>query len=120
MWSNIVVNLDDQDEKDPSERMLREKLTCCPLNKNEAASHKLPSIIAWDQLILKRSMMMLIEVVRVMMFMLGSISQCSLKHADLVHKCVGSIYDYIIAITIFLMALIMIIRLMMMKNMTSV
>ena len=72
-----MVNLEDQDEKDPSERMLREKLTCCPLNKNEAASHKLPSIIAWDQLILKRSMMMLIEVVRVMMFMLGSISKCS-------------------------------------------
>ena len=72
-----MVNLDDQDEKDPSERMLREKLTCCPLNKNEAASHKLPSIIAWDQLILKRSMMMLTEVVRVMMFMLGSISKCS-------------------------------------------
>ena len=72
-----MVNLDDHDEKNPSERMLREKLTCCPLNKNEAASHKLPSIIAWDQLILKRSVMMLIEVVRVMMFMLGSISKCS-------------------------------------------
>ena len=118
MWSNIVVNLDDQDEKDPSKRMLREKLTCCPLNKNEAASHKLPSIIAWDQLILKRSMMMLTEVV--MIFMLGSISLCTLKHADLVHKCVGSLHDYIIAITIFSMALIMMIRLMMMKNMTSV
>ena len=86
-----MVNLDDHDEKDPSKRMLREKLTCCPLNKNEAASHKLPSIIAWDHLILKRSMMMLIEVV--MIFMLGSISLCTLKHADLVHKCVaGSLY----------------------------
>ena len=63
---------------------------------------------------------MLIEMVRVMMFMVGSISLCSLKHADLVHKCVGSIYDYIIAITIFSMALIMMVRLTMMKNMSSV
>ena len=61
---------------------------------------------------------MLTEVV--MIFMLGSISQCTLKHADLVHKCVGSLHDYIIAITIFSMALIMMIRLMMMKNKTWV